>query len=217
MASHDTSSSPLHHMHEKALRDLTRSAASNIPGVDFASISVRHKKQTLQTVAASDPVAEQVDAVQYELHEGPCYAAVSGDRLVLVNDVKTTTDFPRFGARASQLGVGAQLAIQLLHDGEQAGLNLYARQAGVFDLATIQMAELFATQAAATLEYATQVEQLGEALHSRTDIATAVGIVMERYDIERENAFTFLVRHSNTMNIKLRALAQQVIAGTFKA
>jgi len=210
-------SSPLHHVHEKALRELTASAAANIPGVDFASITVRRKEQPLQTLAATDPLADHVDQLQYQLREGPCYAAVSGDRLILVNDLATADDFPRYGPRAAELGVGSQLAVQLLHDGEQAGLNLYARRTEAFDLATTQIAELFATQAAAVLDYATQVEQLGEALHSRTDIATAVGILMERYGIERDNAFTFLVRHSNSMNVKLRALAQQVIAGTFRA
>jgi len=208
--------SPLRHVQEKALRELTRSAAANIVKVDFASISVRRKDQTVQTVAATDPVADEVDQLQYELREGPCYAAVSGDRLILVNDVSSAQDFPRYGPRAAELGVGSQLAIQLVHDGEQAGLNLYARRTEAFDIATIQLAELFASQAARVLDYATQVEQLGEALHSRTDIATAVGMLMERYSIERENAFAFLVRHSNNLNVRLRDLALQVIAGTFE-
>jgi hypothetical protein len=198
------------------LRELTRSAAANIVKVDFASISVRRKDQTVQTVAATDPVADEVDRLQYELREGPCYAAVSGDRLILVNDVSSAQDFPRYGPRAAELGVGSQLAIQLVHDGEQAGLNLYARRTDAFDIATIQLAELFASQAARVLDYATQVEQLGEALHSRTDIATAVGMLMERYNIERESAFAFLVRHSNNRNVRLRDLALHVIAGTFE-
>jgi AmiR/NasT family two-component response regulator len=62
-----------------------------------------------------------------------------------------------------------------------------------------------------------QVEQLGDALHSRTDIGTAVGIVMERYQIDRDRAFGFLVRISNNRNLKLRAFAQQVIDGTFQS
>jgi hypothetical protein len=44
------------------------------------------------------------------------------------------------------LGIGAQAGIQLLHDGETAGLNLYARAAGAFDRDTVQIAELFATK-----------------------------------------------------------------------
>jgi GAF domain-containing protein len=136
---------------------------------------------------------------------------------VLVENVGASSDFPRYGAKAAGWGVGSQVAIQLLHDGEQAGLNLYAHATEAFDRGTVQLAELFATQAAAVLQYAEQVEQLSEALHTRTDIGTAVGMLMERYDIDRNQAFSFLVRYSQRRNLKLRVLAQEVIHGTFDA
>jgi len=79
----------------------------------------------------------------------------------------------------------------------------------------VQIAELFATQAGALLGYAGQVEQLTEALHTRTDIGTAVGIIMERYSIDSHRAFAFLARNSQTRNIKVRVLAQHIIDGTF--
>jgi hypothetical protein len=191
------------------------SAAGNIPGVDFASISVRHADDSLQTVAATDQLAYTLDELQYELHEGPCYATVTDDRLMLANDLWVAGEFPRYATAACDLGVGSQLAIRLLHDGEQAGLNVYAHRRQAFDRSTIELAELFATAAAEALRYAEQVEQLGEALHSRTDIGTAIGIVMERYDIGRSEAFSFLVRTSNQRNVKIRALAGELIAGTF--
>lgn len=208
---------------DAALRSVADAAAANIPGVDFASITIRDadgEEGSLRTLAATDPLAERVDAIQYELREGPCYAAVTEERFVLVNDMAAAVHvYPRFSPRAAELGVRAQAAIQLLHDHELdrefAGLNLYARRSGAFDRSTVQFADLFATQAAALLEYAVQVEQLGEALHTRTDIGTAVGIVMERYRIDRNRAFGFLVRTSNNRNLKLRVLAQQVIDGTF--
>jgi GAF domain-containing protein len=200
---------------DQALEDLVASAASNIPGVDFASVTIARSYQTLRTVAATDPIADQVDAVQYELREGPCYSAVTQERLVLLHDVADTSDYPRYGPRAFELGVRSQAAIQLVHNGERAGLNLYSRKPEAFDHSTIQLAELFATAAATALNYAEQVEQLGEALHTRTDIGTAVGILMERYGLPRDKAFGFLVRHSNQHNVKLRIFAQQVIDGTF--
>jgi GAF domain-containing protein len=213
----DTPSSREKSAREVALHSLAASAGSNIPGVDFVSITVHSGEQPLRTVAATEALAEQLDAVQYELREGPCYAAVTDERFVLVNDIASTGDFPRYGARAAAAGVGSQAAIQLLHDGERAGLNLYARSRHAFDHSTVQLAELFASQAAAVLDYAEQVEQLSDALHTRTDIGIAVGIVMERYGIDRNQAFAFLVRHSNHRNVKLRLLAQQVIDGTFRS
>jgi ANTAR domain/GAF domain len=200
-----------------ALESLTQSAVRNIPGADFVSVTLRRGHEPLRTLSATDPLAERADSLQYELREGPCYAAVSAERFVLVNDMAASLAFPRYGPKAVNLGIGAQAGIQLLHNGETAGLNLYVRTAGAFDRNTVQIAELFATQAGALLGYAAQVEQLNEALHTRTDIGTAIGILMERYGIDRHQAFAFLTRNSQTRNIKLRLLAQQIIDGTFQA
>jgi hypothetical protein len=193
------------------------SAAGNIPGADFVSITVHRPDQSLRTVVATDPLAEQADSLQYELREGPCLAAITRDRFVVVNDLTATGSFPRYGPKAAALGLRAQAGVQLLHqDGERAGLNLYARTPGAFDTETVLISELFATQTAALLGYAEQVDQLSQGLHARTDIGTAVGILMERYGIDRHRAFAFLSRCSQDRNVKIRVLAQQVIEGTFK-
>jgi GAF domain-containing protein len=207
--------------HEQSARDaaltsLATSAAGNIPGVDFVSITVHEADHTLYTAAATDPLAEQADALQYQLREGPCYAAVTDERFVLVNNLAAAAEFPRYAPRAVDLGVGAHAAIQLVDGKRRAGLNLYARTAGSFDRSTVQFAELFAAQAGAILGYAEQVEQLSNAVQTRTDIGTAVGILMERYHVNRHQAFAFLTRNSQDRNIKVRVLAQQVIDDTLE-
>ncbi len=147
--------------------------------------------------------------------KAPAIAAVTDKRFVVVNDLAAADGpYPRFGPRAVEAGVRAQTAIQLAHNGEQAGLNLYARQPDAFDYSTMQLAELFSSQAAVLLGYARQVGSLGVALQSRQDIGTAVGITMQRYGVDRDHAFGFLVRLSQDRNIKLRDIAQQVIEGT---
>ena len=212
----ETLSSHQHPTRHAALTSLAASAAGNIPGVDFVSITVLEADRTLYTAAATDPLAEQADAVQYELHEGPCYAAVTAERFVLANDLAAAVEFPRYAPRAVAIGVGAHAAIQLVDGKRRAGLNLYARKAGSFDRATVQFAELFAAQAGAILGYAEQVEQLSNAVQTRTDIGTAVGILMERYSVDRHQAFAFLTRNSQDRNIKVRVLAQHVIDGTLE-
>ncbi|MBA2955406.1 ANTAR domain-containing protein [Nocardioides sp. MAH-18] len=201
---------------EAALQDLAASAASTVPGADAVSITVRRDRSSMQTLAATAALAERADRLQYEFQEGPCYEAVTDNRFVLVNDLTAAVQYPRYAPRAVELGIGAQAAVQLLHDGENAGLNMYASTAGAFDRATVQIAELFASHAATLLGYAVQVEQLSEALQARTDIGMAVGMVMERYQLDRERAFAFLVRLSNNRNVKLRVLARQLIDGTFE-
>ena len=55
---------------DAALETLAVSAASNIPGVDFVSITVHRHDQSMSTEAATDPLAEQADVLQYELRKG---------------------------------------------------------------------------------------------------------------------------------------------------
>ena len=56
----------------------------------------------------------------YELREGPCYAAVTDERFIVVNDLAAPDNpYVRFGPRAVDLGVRAQTAIQLAHNGER--------------------------------------------------------------------------------------------------
>ena len=208
---------PQRHERAAALEGLAASAAANIPGADFVSITLRTHDEQLRTVAATDTLATEADELQYELREGPCYAAVTRARLVLANDLASAAEFPRYAPRAVDLGIRAQAAVQLVHDGESAGLNLYARTPGTFDRSTVHIAELFATHAGVLLGYAEQVEQLSEALHTRTDIGTAIGILMERYGLDRHQAFAYLTRHSQNRNVKIRVLAQHVIDGTFRS
>ena len=48
-------------------------------------------------------------------------------------------------------------------------------------------------------------------MHSRKIIGQATGILMERYDMNEDRAFAFLVRASSHGNIKLRAVAQELV------
>ena len=123
---------------DEALRGLAASATHNIPGVDFVSITVHAADDTYRTVATTDPLGDRLDALQYDLREGPCYAALTDDRFVLANDLASSSEFPRYAVRAAELGVGSQAAVQLLHNGERAGLNLYARRRCAFDRSTVQ-------------------------------------------------------------------------------
>jgi AmiR/NasT family two-component response regulator len=59
---------------------------------------------------------------------------------------------------------------------------------------------------------APSVEDLELALRSRTVIAAAVGMVMERYGLSYERAFAYLRRLSQDQNVKLRLVAERTVA-----
>lgn len=52
---------------------------------------------------------------------------------------------------------------------------------------------------------------LREAMESRHLIGLAQGILMERFDLDQEQAFAVLRRYSQDRNIKLRSVAQHVV------
>jgi hypothetical protein len=204
--------------HQQAALDaLVKSAAANIPGVGFASITLRRADQSLHTATSTDPLAVELDELQYELREGPCYDAVTDEHFTMTSDLAHSEGrYPAFGPRAAALGVRSQAGIQLEHGSESAGLNLYAFQPNAFDRSTVQLAEMFAEHAGFLLGYARRVDNLGRALQTRQDIGTAVGMMMHRFQVDRDTAFSFLVRISNDRNVKLRKLADEVIRGDFE-
>jgi hypothetical protein len=55
---------------------------------------------------------------------------------------------------------------------------------------------------------------LDGALRSREQIGQAIGIVMQRYGLTHDPALAFMVRTSQTKNIKMRDLAAEIIAET---
>lgn len=56
-----------------------------------------------------------------------------------------------------------------------------------------------------------QVETLGVAMQHRTTIGVALGIIMERLDLEQEAAFAYLSRCSQEHNVKLYDLALRLV------
>ena len=113
---------------------------------------------------------------------------------------------------AVERGLRAQLAVGLEVDGTSfGGLNLYSTSKSGVDSEAVSIAQLFATHAALALGWAQHDEQLNEALATRKTIGQAIGIVMERYHIDEDRAFHFLLRTSSHGNIKLREVALHVV------
>jgi AmiR/NasT family two-component response regulator len=72
--------------------------------------------------------------------------------------------------------------------------------------------QTIAALAAVALARSINDEQLASALATRTTIGQAIGIVMERYQLDADDAFSVLRRISSQDNIKLRDLAAHVVA-----
>lgn len=195
---------------EETLSLLTRSVIDSVPGVQFASIT-RRSGRMIETLAPTDPLACSLDELQYELEEGPCFDAATDQRVTFSNDLQHEPMWRRYGPRAAALGVNSQMAMALLWEGnDRVALNLYSKDLAAFN-GDLEVAELFAAQAAVVMGLARRVSQLDTALESRTVIGQAVGILMERYQVDRDQAFRFLTRLSQNSNTKLREVAAELV------
>jgi transcriptional regulator with GAF, ATPase, and Fis domain len=171
------------------------------------------------TVACSDPVAAQVDEVQYELDDGPCLHAMRDGHMVRIEDTAEKAGWPEFEAQAAAYGIRSCLALPLNADGKPVGaLNLYAPAASAFGAAEARRAENFAENASGALTLAIRlashsalIEQLRSSLTSRTVIDHALGIIMAREHCTQARAFAILRSASQNSNVKLRDIASAVV------
>ncbi|HEX2893428.1 MAG TPA: GAF and ANTAR domain-containing protein [Marmoricola sp.] len=200
---------------DHTLAGITGAAVEVLPGVRYASITVLHPDGRLETAAPTDDLLLALDAAQYELREGPCYDAAVDSVHVMSPHLAADERFPRYAAVAVKAGVRAQAGIRLFDTpkpGAQGALNLYSRDVGSFSDFRL-ISELFAHQSAVALDYAREIDNLQEAVKTRQLIGRAVGIAMERYGLNEERAFAFLARVSQTRNVKLRVVAEELASG----
>lgn len=197
---------------DQTLGAVVRAAQQTVPGFEHVGISITHSNGEIETRAGTGQLVWDVDELQYKLHEGPCYDAIRNGGVTIMDDIRTEDRWPRYVFEVRDLGLQAQMGLQLYtEDGTLGGLNFYSRHPGI-DPDAVQLGELFAAHAAIALGRARHEHQLKESVASRQAIGTAVGIVMERYRISEERAFQFLVRASSTSNIKLRLIAEEIVA-----
>lgn len=201
------------HTLEETLGAIAETARISVPGIDHAGISIISRKDVIETKAATDELVWQFDRIQYDLGEGPCVSAMRGTPVVSVPHARHDQRWPRFMPLAVQLGLRSQLAVRLFLDqeGTMGALNLYSTSQELIDPDAEHVAELFASHAAIALHQAREVQHLNQALESRKVIGQALGIVMERYGLDEDHAFSFLLRASSHSNIKLRDIASELV------
>ena len=187
-------------------------ALRDIDGAEAIGLSMVTRRREVETLAATAPEARLADVLQYRHDEGPCLDAVWEHRVVHSRDLRQESRWPRWAAQASaETGYRSMMAFQLFTTSDRLGaLNLYSTQVDGFDTTDRDHGLALAAHISVAVRSAQQIQNLQAALDSRTVIAQAVGILMERYDLEPDGAFSVLTRVSTTTNSKLRDLAEQL-------
>ena len=191
-----------------------------VPGADLVSITLRSPDGVFHTPVETEPLATELDHVQYRTWEGPCVEATraSGPGYVRSDDLANEPAWPTFGPVAAGYGYTAVLSTTLLPDIRlprlSGSLNIYTQRPGVLHDQAAETALLLATHASLALAGTQAVvlgqlrdAQLHQALASRDVIGQAKGILMHRRGISADEAFDQLRRTSQDMNVKLADLA----------
>lgn len=181
---------------------------------DYAGVTyAESRSHRVETRAASHDVVRTGDAAQYELGEGPCLQAMVDGRSYRLTDTVGDDRWPRWSDRAEQLGLRSVIGVQLFHDDDVMGaLNLYAAEPGRFDDDDLAVAEVYVAHASVALAGSRQELHLRRAIDARHQVGMAQGMLMERFGIDQQRAFAVLRRYSQQHNVKLRLVAEQLVA-----
>ena len=210
----------------EVLSRVVHAAMRVIPEVDLVSVTLRSQDGKFHTPVESDPVAVELDELQYRAGHGPCVDAARepGPAFSRSGDLANEPAWPEFGPAAAERGYASVLSTALFPPAGSTqlsgALNAYSRRKGAFDDHTApNRTLLLATHASLALASTRAVElaglkeaQLRRALDSRDVIGQAKGILMHRRGISADEAFDLLRRTSQDLNVKVADLATTLAA-----
>jgi GAF domain-containing protein len=188
-------------------------AVELVPHCDYAGISIVHRDRTIATPAATDELVDRGDELQYELGEGPCLDAIWYHDTVVSADLAEEPRWPRWAPRvAAELGVRSMLCLQLFTSADVVGgLNLYSSAVDAFDGDDFDVATFLAAHVSVAVAETQRVDQLRMGMFNRTVIGQAQGILMERFNVDGQQAFSVLRRVSQQHNVKVLRVADELV------
>jgi GAF domain-containing protein len=149
--------------------------------------------------------------VQIEADQGPMLTALTGDT-VTVLDVATDDRWPSWQSAAVAAGIGSVLQVPMTVSDQTTGvLSLLYAAPDAFTVDDEAIAHILARHASVAVATARQEVSMAQAVDARKLVGQAMGILMERFDINSDQAFAVLRRYSQDTNTKLRDVAQQLI------
>jgi putative methionine-R-sulfoxide reductase with GAF domain len=180
----------------------------------YAGVALTTRGQRPEIPAVTDPMVAEVYQLQMTSGSGPLVTAMKDRATVLIRDTTTDDRWPHWAAKVAALGVRSVLDVPL---GTGAGsstvgvLGLYSREPDAFSTDDEAVAHILARHASVAVAAARQEASLAEAVDARKLIGQAMGILMERFDLDSDQAFAVLKRYSQDHNLKLRVVAQHLI------
>jgi transcriptional regulator with GAF, ATPase, and Fis domain len=201
------------HAPDNTVRSAVDLLVRHVEGCDAASISLLYAKRRVETPAASDPLATTGDQLQVEFGEGPALDTLWDEETVYVPDLTKEDRWPNWGPGLTEAtGARSVLTFRLFTIKNVIGaLSMYSTKVDAFSAEDKAEGLALAAHIAIAVISAQRLDQFESALDSRTIIAQACGLVMERYDLDAVAAFAVLTQLSQTQNVKLRDVAAELV------
>jgi GAF domain-containing protein len=177
----------------------------------YAGVALLARGGRAEVGAITDPVVEMLYRFQIEADEGPLITALSG-RTITVPDVATDERWPDWRSVAANAGIGSALHVPMkVNDHTTGVLSLFNAEPNAFTVDDEAIAHILARHASVAVATARHEVSMAQAVDARKLVGQAMGILMERFDLDGDQAFAVLRRYSQDTNTKLRDVAQQLI------
>jgi GAF domain-containing protein len=172
----------------------------------YAGVALYTRGSRPEVAAVTDSVVADVYDLQLSSQTGPLVTALQEKTTVLIRDTTTDDRWPVWAAKVAALGVRSVLDVPLVTGAgahQTVGvLGLYSPAPDAFDVAR---------HASVAVASARHEETMAQAVDARKLVGQAMGILMERFDVDGDRAFAILKRYSQDTNTKLRDVAQHLI------
>jgi GAF domain-containing protein len=178
-----------------------------------ASVVLIARGRRPEVVAVTTPALADLYRHQIDTGTGPLLTTIEQQEVILIPDVAAETRWSeQWIKQVTCLGIRSALHLPLMLAGRaQAVLSLYGEHPGGFDSDDIAVAHILARHAIVAIASARHEASMNQAVDARKLVGQAMGILMERYDLDGDRAFEVLKRYSQHNNRKLRDVAQQLI------
>jgi GAF domain-containing protein len=183
-------------------------------GCSYAGVALVTRGRRAEVTAVTDPVVEEIYQLQIAGGYGPLMTALTEQSTVLIRDTLSDHRWPQWAEKVAGLGVRSVLDVPLAtrRDSRTVGvLGLYNDRADGFSPDDEAVAHILARHASVALATARHEENMAQAVDARKLIGQAMGMLMERFDMDADRAFAVLRRYSQDHNRKLRDVALELI------
>jgi GAF domain-containing protein len=199
------------------LREVIEGAAELVPGAQYAGVMVTQRRRPSDSAAATHRYPVLLDEIQNRYQQGPGLSAGALQESFRVDDLISDDRWPLYRQQAvKQTPIRSILSLGIFKEGgTTATLSFYSEVANAFDDESANMGLIFATHTGLVWNMMRRDQQFRSALASRDVIGQAKGRMMERFDIDGNQAFAMLKLMSQDSNTPIAQVAQRVVVGQF--